>query len=373
MFQLTGQAAAAAGNHHRYVDSDLSQWLTAHADSLNQHTDDSELLVPRLAHAGLFAVGVPVEAGGSGGDVRDAALAIAEVAEHSLTAAFAFWGQRSFIAYLLHSPNQSLTERWLPQLLDGAHAGATGLSNAMKFLGGIESLQIDAQPHDDGWRLRGKLAWVTNLRKAGFVAAAAVARPDQSPMIVAFSSDQDGVARSPDLDLIALRGSNTAAVDLHDVELRRQDILHEDARRYLPAVRPAFLAMQCGMSIGLARASLRQAQALSTLRRSVLGSAVSGLQQELETLVAELLGGVFDERFTTQAASLFRLRIRLAGVVQQAVGLELQAKGGSAYLTAQQNGFTRRWSEAAFVPIITPSLTQLQTELQRHEQAQSAA
>ena len=376
MQELSTEPVFSVHTRRGYVDDTLSNWLATHADDLNQHATDSESLVPRLAQAGLFGVGVPVEADGNGGDVRHAALAIAEVAEHSLTAAFAFWGQRSFIEYLLQSPNHGLAERWLPKLLKGEHAGATGLSNAMKFLGGIESLQIDAHPNvdADGWRLRGKLAWVTNLRKAGFVAAAAVAAgADKPPMIVAFNSDQHGVQRTPDLDLIALRGSNTAAVDLHDVQLSRDDVLHEDARRYLPAVRPAFLAMQCGMSIGLARAALREAHALSATRRSVLTDNIGALQLELEQTVADLLDGVLDERFKAQAAPLFRLRIRLAGIAQQAVGLELQAKGGSAYLSTQQNGFSRRWTEAAFVPIITPSLTQLQTELQRHESSQQSA
>jgi len=185
-------------------------------------------------------------------------------------------------------------------------------------------------------------------------------------MVVAFSSDQPGVQRSGDLDLIALRGSNTAAIDLHDVHLSADHVLHEDARVYLPAVRPAFLAMQCGMSIGLARGSLAQAHQLAAARRSALDGRIQELQLALDACVTQLLDGVRDARFKTQAAPLFRLRIQLAELAQQAVTLELQVKGGRAYLSAAQNGFSRRWAEVAFVPIITPSLTQLQTELQRH-------
>ena len=36
------------------------------------------------------------------------------------------------------------------------------------------------------------------------------------------------------------------------VYLGRDWLLHEDARQFLPAVRPAFLGLQCGMAIGLA-------------------------------------------------------------------------------------------------------------------------
>jgi hypothetical protein len=48
-----------------------------------------------------------------------------------------------------------------------------------------------------------------------------------------------------------------------------------------------------------------------------------------------------------------------------AVQLELQASGGRAYLAGGGNGFARRWREAAFLPIVTPSLVQLKTELSR--------
>ena len=49
--------------------------------------------------------------------------------------------------------------------------------------------------------------------------------------------------------------------------------------------------------------------------------------------------------------------------------LELQASGGKAYLQDRDTNFARRWRESAFVPIITPSLTQLQVELQKHAAA----
>jgi len=47
------------------------------------------------------------------------------------------------------------------------------------------------------------------------------------------------------------------------------------------------------------------------------------------------------------------------------IQLELQASGGKAYLSEHGAGFARRWRESAFVPIVTPSLVQLRTELNR--------
>ena len=122
----------------------LSRFLTDNALSLDTDSSQSAALLPALAASGLPRRGVPVALGGEGGHTTDALDAISAVAEHSLAAAFVLWGHRAFIEYLLQSTNEGLRERWLPALLDGNTAGATGLSNAMKFLSGIESLQVQA-------------------------------------------------------------------------------------------------------------------------------------------------------------------------------------------------------------------------------------
>ena len=349
-------------------------WLRQHAPALNDGSAHDEHLLPALADAGLFGAGVPDADGGAGGDVRDAVEAIAAVAEHSLAAAFVFWGHRTFIEYLLASPNEALRGRLLDALLRGRHAGATGLSNAMKFLSGIESLQIEATGEEGGWRLNGQLPWVTNLRKSGFVFAAAVsAGADAAPFIVALDSHRAGIARSDDLDLIAMRATNTAALRIDAVRIDADDVIATDARGWLPRVRPAFLGMQCGMSIGLARAALSAAQSRCSSSRAVMQAELDvvsdGLQQQTDALLNGLGAGVF----VADAASLFRIRIALAGLVQRAVQLELQASGGRAYLVDAQLGFTRRLQESAFVPVITPSVTQLQGELLRQADPRARA
>jgi alkylation response protein AidB-like acyl-CoA dehydrogenase len=348
----------------------LHDWLARHADALDQSDTLADDVMPALAAHGCFCAGVPAALGGDGGDVRDAILGIADVARYSVTAAFVYWGQRSFIEYLLQSPNAVLRERLLPQLLYGSLAGATGLSNAMKFLSGMEPLQIDATPDGDGWLLDGKLAWVTNLRPQRFVAAAAVAPlaslSDAPAAVVAFASDDSGVQRSDNLQLIALRGSHTAAVRLERVAVDAGNIISSNAPDWLPRVRPAFLGMQCGMSIGLAQASLEKAAQVAAASRGQLGERIAAAQQALAEQTQLLLDGVADGRFVAAAADIFRLRIALAELVQQALTLELQAKGGHAYLEQEQDGFARRWRESAFIPVITPSITQLQAALARH-------
>ena len=92
--------------------AELHGWLEGHADALDQQQELAGQVLPRLSDAGLPRIGVPVSLGGAGGDIGDAVEALAEVASHSLTAAFVFWSQRTFIEYLLRSPNATLRMRW---------------------------------------------------------------------------------------------------------------------------------------------------------------------------------------------------------------------------------------------------------------------
>ena len=348
------------------LDSNLSHWLEAEADALDRGLREADDVLPQLASAGVLGLGVDEHAGGAGGDTCAAIDAIASVAGHSLTAAFVLWGQRTFIEYLLHTDNAALRERLLGELLSGKVAGATGLSNAMKYLSGIEELSVRAAPTDAGWQLDGRLPWVTNLRKSAFVVAAAVELPGAAPFIAAIPDDLAGLTRSADLQLLGLQSSNTAALQLDALQLNRDWLLASDARHYLPRVRPGFLGLQCGMTIGLTRRSLQEVERHLAGSRSVLEAEWRDLLARLEQCDAELKHGLCVGRFQSEPASMFHLRIALAELAGQAVQLELQASGGKAYLQQHGAGFARRLRESAFVPIVTPSLVQLRGELQRH-------
>lgn len=346
------------------LSADFQQWIAEHAVGLDSGAHPSTDVLPQLVAAGLAGAGVPADLGGHGGSVVDGVQAIAAVAEESLTAAFMLWGHRSYIEYLLQTPNKALAERHLPDLLTGRVAGASGLSNAMKSLAGLETLSIRASRDGTAIVLDGKLPWVTNLRPQGFHVAAAVDWVDGGPSFVAFlAGDDAGLTRSADLDLMGMRSSDTAALAISQLRIGRDRILAEDAAGWLNQVKPAFVGLQCGMSIGLARRALAEAGKAAASGRNVLANPVAEQQQRLAETETELCNGLLDRRFEGDARRLFELRITLADIVAQSVMLELQAAGGKAYLSAPGRDFARRWRESAFVPLVTPSLTQMQAAL----------
>lgn len=282
------------------------------------------------------------------------------------------WGHRTFIEYLLQSDNEPLRARWLPPLLTGQIAGATGLSNAMKYLSDIEPLRMHAARRGEAFVLNGSLPWITNLRREGFIAAAAFDHDDGSPpSVFAIPHDAQGVARSDDLDLIGLRASNTAALQVNASVLDNSWRLAADAPVWLARVRPAFLGLQCAMSIGLARAALRSTLEASEGSRESIHAEVEALEAKLSDQTGTLRQGVLDGTFFKLPATLFELRIALSDTVAQAVSLEVQAVGGRGYLRGQACA-ARHVREASFIPIITPSLVQLKAQLARHRRAVTA-
>lgn len=345
------------------IDPALAHWLDSAAGSLDTETGRAGEVLTRLAAGGVLSLGIAPADGGAGGTVSDAVEAIAAVSERSMAAGFVFWGHRAYVEYLLHSTNRSLREKLLPDLIAGRLAGATGLSNAMKFLSGLEDLQITSTPRGDGFTLDGKMAWVTNLRPEGFHVAAAVSGGASGAFIASLAHDDPGLVRSADLELLGMRGTNTAAVQIDHVDISPERIIAGDAAAWLPRVRPSFLGLQCGMSIGLARRTLREAKACLGSGRHALAEPLADISGRLHQQEAALHDGLRSGAFQGAPAALFNIRIALAEIVAEAVGLELQAAGGRAYLAGPGAGFARRWREAAFVPIVTPSLVQLKAAL----------
>jgi alkylation response protein AidB-like acyl-CoA dehydrogenase len=346
------------------LDEQLASWLDAHADSLDRDASQADALLPLLASSHLPKVGVPESEGGSGGPISAAIGVVADLAEHSLSAAFVFWAQRACIECVLRSPNRPLVDRLLPSLLDGSLAGAPGLSNAMKFLSGFDQLQMQFIAGPKGVRMNGAVQWATNLRKQSFVVALAAGNAETgNAAVFAVPHYLEGVTREPDLDLMGLRSTNTAAVRLTDVAIDDDWQVHPDAKVFLPQIRPGFVGLQCGLGLGLARASLRSVREAIAGSSSVLLGELNTLERSVNELWRQLSTGLDNGRLSERPAELLELRIRMVELAASAVQLELQALGGRAYLNGKDSGFARRWRELAFLPIVTPTVVQLKTQL----------
>ncbi|MCS6949188.1 MAG: acyl-CoA dehydrogenase family protein [Armatimonadota bacterium] len=344
--------------------STLREQLRAVAHRMNNGEGEARAVLGWLSQAGYLQQGVPRAHGGSGTRLWEAVQAIAEVSEECLTSGFLFWCQRVFIEYLLHTPNSSLRDLLLPDMLSANRAGATGLSNAMKHLGGLEPLRTQATLSDGEVVLDGFLPWASNLQPGRFVVAVAAQVDEQRALVAAVPAEAEGVQRSEDLQLLGLQSSQTATVTLHHVRLSRQWLLAEDAHAFLARVRPRFLLLQCGLPMGLARRALQEATAKMQSAKRVLQERADDLCQQWQRLQEQTRQFAQQEQVTSETLpALFQTRIRWVRLAVQAVGLEIEATGGAGFL--RESDTARRWREVAFLPVLTPSATQLALQLQQ--------
>jgi len=343
------------------LNETLVAWLDAHAEALDAETGCGEELLQVLAGAGLLRVGVPEECGGTGGTTSSAIAVVAELAGHSLGAAFVYWAQRAVIECLLGSPNRDLANGLLPRLMDGRLAGAPGLSNAMRALTGFDRLQIHRTPEG----LAGMVPWATNLHREGVVIAVAADPAGGSPAVYAIPGDAQGLAIHPNADLAGLRATRTGSVRLDRVAVADRWLVDQDARTFLPRLRPAFIALQCGWGLGLARACLRSARSAIGAAPSILLPEIDQLEQAVEDYWSMLSERIDGDAFGGRAGDLFAARLGMVDLAISASDLELQALGSRAYSRTAGQAYARRRREVAFLPIVTPSMVQLKTELAR--------
>lgn len=348
------------------LSQSLINWLEQHANDLNNSNEYADELFQRLIDEEYFKIGVPKEFGGLGGSVQQAVEITQKLANYSLVAGFISWGHRTVIHNLLKSLNPKPRELWLSDLLNGKLSGGSGLSNAVKFLSGIEELQVKIVEKEGKLVLQGRLPWVSNLSKNGFITVFVAEYADRSkpPAIIALPSHAEGVTRSEELSLIGVQGSNTVAVQLDSVPLNTDWILDENAQEFIAQIRPVFLANQCAMAFGLAEKSLAEVEKTLVGNRSILSTEWQIQKEKLHRLQTELANGLNDESFIQNPKALFQIRIDIVDTVTQSLLLELQASGGRSYLANGGSDFIRRWREGAFLPVVTPSVLQLKTILQ---------
>ena len=354
------------------LDDTLAAWVDERAEALDADAGAGAALLARLAAAGLLDAGVPRTRGGDGRGPAAAIGIVARLAERSLAAAFVFWAQRACIECLLHGADPALAGQLLPALLQGTLAGAPGLSNAMKFLGGLDRLRVTATETETegattaetgaaaarGVRLSGSVPWATNLHPQGFVALLAAGNAaDGSAAVYAVAHDAPGLARAPDLDLGALRGTCTGALRLEGVAV--PDVAGAARGRAW------CVGLQCGLGHGVARAALRAARAASGGLPGVLALEAAALEAQLDADWRALASGSDDGSLRARPRDLLALRLRAVELADAAVRLELQALGGRALLRERDGGFGRRLREAAFLAVLTPTLVQLKSDLAR--------
>ena len=350
--------APMAGIRPAALTREIAEEIAAGAAALDRGERDTRDNVTLLARAGLVGSGAP---GNHDGALPIMATTVAQLAGRCLSTAFSVWAHRMTLEYLT-TAGTPWARSAAAGLRSGEILGVTGMAAAFKDAAGCGSLDVAATPVDGGYRLSGILRWASNLYPDSVMVTAALLDSGEK-IVVALPLAAPGVTIGDHFDLLALGSTASSTVTLDDVHISDDQVLSRDIGSFLTQVRPTFLVLQSALCVGLARRCLDEAAAGLSGVNSVFATEFDSLTADLinaESKVAafaESVGGPA----TPGRRDLLEVRLAAAELVSAAAALEIRTAGGKGY--ARRTDASRRFREAAFIPVQSPSEGQLRWEL----------
>ncbi|WP_172174908.1 acyl-CoA dehydrogenase family protein [Brevibacterium sp. CT2-23B] len=357
------------------VPAELLETIAEAAPALDRGDRQVAEFLPELGRAGLLDLGVPGTDGQSArGTLLDQAAVIETIARHSLSLAFSIWGQRMAIEYLA-TTGGSFAGAHLDGLRCGETVGVSGMAPAFKASAGAGELGLEVGSDGTGLALRGKLAWASNLYPDAVIVSAAYGSPADAigstdrrsgpKSIVAFSLSEDGVTAGPELDLLALKGTASTSVGVDIADLASAQVIGEDFSGLLARWRPVAAVLQSSFCLGLAAAAHAGAEAGLRGINEVFTDDVVREGQALvdaKSGLVDIIGRIGTAE-RPEPREVLSLRLEAGRLATAASALEIRTAGGRGYAVGSHSN--RRFREATFIPVQSPSEPQLRWELGR--------
>lgn len=353
---MTATMDPAAGR----LDLELLEDIRAHAGVLDRGEQHSRRSFTALGAAGLLGIGAP---GNADGRLPDMAEVIRLISGECMSTGFSLWAHRMAVEYLLTAATPFSAAAARP-LLAGIALGVTGMASAFKEAAGCGNLELTATPVADGYEVSGAIRWASNLYRDSTLVTAARTENGEK-LIVAMPLDMPGVALGNHFDLLAMGSTASSHLTLEGVRVGPEQVLSRDFDGFLQAVRPTFLVLQSAMCLGLTRTTVEESRRGLTGVNEVFAADVDRIAGRLacaEMTLAGLAAAVGSPGQPTKR-QLLALRLTAAELSSASADLEIRTAGGKGY--ASRTPASRRYREAAFIPVQSPSEAQLRWELAR--------
>lgn len=278
-----------------------------------------------------------------------------------MTTAFCLWCHLAALTYIRNTDNLEIKNKLLSSFENGEILGATGLSNPMKYYAGLEKLNLSAEPTEGGYIINGVLASVSNLGENHWFGIIAGVSEDKQIMCVV-PCEVKGLKLKEKVDYLGINGSSTYACVFKDVFVPNEWILSEDADSFVEKIRPAFLAYQIPLGLGVTQASIESIEKVNQRQNGCnqfLRTQSDELQVEESRLQERVLNLFNRESFNWKEVA--EIRLNAAYLTLKAVQTNMLHNGSAGYL--QDSAPSRKLREAYFFANLTPTVKHLEKVL----------
>jgi butyryl-CoA dehydrogenase len=342
-FELSDEQALIRDTARAFTDREIVP--RARENDRNEHFDTE--LVAKLADQGYLGAIVPVEHGGAGLDYRDYALVVEEVGRGCSAMRTVVSVQTSLVCSSLvrwgtHEQKQEI----LPRLCSGEWLGCFGLTEPDTGSDAANQ-KTRARKTDGGWVISGQKMWISlgNYAKVALVFAQTdPAKRHRGLACFLVPTDSAGFSSQEIHGKMGLRGSDTAALSLDDVEVGDEALLGEVGDGFkiaMSALDSGRYSVAAGC-VGVCQGSLEASVAYAK-EREQFGRPIGAFQlvqamiaeQRVMTDAARLLvwrAGDLKDRGRPSTTETSIAKLYATEAAQSCSHLAIQVHGGSGYV-----------------------------------------